>query len=91
MVADERLGYDARAAYVEARIREWRLVMHARTQQAGALGFVDARRGDAAFLPQTEDAALDHFHAKYTEVRELKLARENHAAIVASSYSRRPH
>jgi hypothetical protein len=33
--------------------------------------------------------AFAHFHDKYTEVRELQLARENHATIVASS-SRRP-
>jgi hypothetical protein len=32
VVADERFGYVARAAYVEARMREWRKVMHARTQ-----------------------------------------------------------
>ena len=51
VVADERFGYDARAAYVEARMREWRKVMHARTQQPDALGYVDARRGDAAFQP----------------------------------------
>jgi hypothetical protein len=30
VVAYERLGYDPRAAYVEARTREWRRVMHAR-------------------------------------------------------------
>jgi hypothetical protein len=57
---------------------------HAREPQPGALGFVDARRGDASFLPPTEDAARAHFHDKYTEVRERQIVRENHAAIVAS-------
>jgi hypothetical protein len=37
VVADERFGYDARAAYVEARMREWRNAMHARTQRPDAL------------------------------------------------------
>jgi hypothetical protein len=39
VVADERFGYDARAAYVEARMREWRTVMRTRTLQPDALGY----------------------------------------------------
>jgi hypothetical protein len=89
VVADERFGYDVRAAYVEARMREWQKVMHARTLQPGALGYVDARRGEAAFQPQTEDAAFNHFHRQYSEVRDRKLVRENHAEIVGSSSSSR--
>jgi hypothetical protein len=89
VVADERFGYDARAAFVEARMRDWRTVMRARTLQPDALSYVDARRGDAAFQLQTEDTAFDHFHRRYSEVRDQKLARENHAEIVGSSSSRR--
>jgi hypothetical protein len=88
VVADERFGYDARAAYVEARMREWRNTMHARTKRPEALGYVDARRGDAVFQPQTEDAAFEHFHDEYSEVRDRKLARENLAEIVGSRRSR---
>jgi hypothetical protein len=93
VVTDERFGYDAGAAYVEARMREWRTVMRARTLQPDALGYVDARRCDAAFQPQTEDAAFDHFHDQYSEVRDQKLAWENHAEVVDSSSSslRRAH
>jgi hypothetical protein len=83
VVADERLGYDPRTAYVESHMRKWLRAMHARKRQAGALGFVDARCGEAS-LPPTEDAARAHFHDKYTEVRERQIVRENHAAIVAS-------
>jgi hypothetical protein len=88
VVADERFGYDARAAYVEARMREWQTVMRTRTLQPDALGYVDARRGDAALQPQTVDAAFDHFHDHYSEVRYRKLARENLAEIVGSRRAR---
>jgi hypothetical protein len=85
VVADERFGYDARAAYVEARMREWRNAMHARTQRPDALGYVDARPDDATLQPQTEDAALDHFHRQYSEVSDRQITREIHAEIVGSS------
>jgi hypothetical protein len=49
---------------------------------------VDARRGDAAFQPQTEDAAFNHFHRQYSEVRDRQITREIHAEIVGSSSRR---
>jgi hypothetical protein len=89
VVADERFGYDARAAYVEARMRKWRNAMHARTQRPDALGYVDARPDDAALQPQTAEAALDHFHRQYSEVSDRQITREIHAEIVGSSSTSR--
>jgi hypothetical protein len=84
VVSDERLGYDPRADYVETHMREWRRAVHARkATQTVDLGFVDARRGEA--LPPNKDAARAYCNDKYTKVRQLQLAKENHAAIVASS------
>ena len=84
VVADERFGYDARAAYVERRMREWRHAMHARHKRPEALGYVDARPGDDAFQPQTEGAAFARFHEEYSKIRDRKLTQENLAEIAAS-------
>jgi hypothetical protein len=81
VVADERFGYDARAAYVEGRMRDWRHAMHARNRRPEALGYVDARPGDDAFQPQTEGAAFARFHEEYSKIRDRKLTKENLAEI----------
>jgi hypothetical protein len=88
VVADERFGYDARAAYVERRMREWRHAMHARDRRPEALGYVDARPGDDAFQPQTEGAASARFHEEYSKIRDRKLTQENLAEIAGSSSRR---
>jgi hypothetical protein len=53
VVAEERLGYYARAAYVEASMHDWRRVMHAHTEQAGASSTPDAAMPPSCRRPRT--------------------------------------